>query len=207
MGFFLGGMPTANDHLQLEWGRTGDGRVTRIGASEVPADFASDARPELVTWRFYAAGSIPAAPEAANAVRFLVHSTTAPGALIALTAPVSYANEGLTRMLENERRPPLVLPNLAMYVPCAGQPRLSEGVAQPPGMIFGFRDSIWPLATGTSPFDEVTDLYGLTRFPLTDSADPPEEIAVYVVGEGIPRGIEARAEVTTSGGSQASPRR
>jgi hypothetical protein len=74
-------------------------------------------------------------------------------------------------------------------------------------MIFGFRDSIWPLATGTSPFDEVTDLYGLTRFPLTDSADPPEEIAVYVVGEGIPRGIEARAEVTTSGGSQASPRR
>lgn len=64
-------------------------------------------------------------------------------------------------------------------------------------MILGFRHSIWPVASGTSPFDLVPELYQLTRLPLTDSPEPPRDIVVYMVDRHIPGGVVAPPDETT----------
>jgi hypothetical protein len=195
-GFFLGGIPGPSDTLELEWGRAAAGSVETLDVDEISADFQSDAEPELVPWRFYPAGSLPSPPREADAVRFLLHSDVAPGSTVALTPPVTYRNRRLAEVLESGG-PPLVIPNLVMYVPCARQPRLSSGVAEVPGLILGLRHSIWPIATGTSPFDGVPELYPLTRLPLTDSAEPPQDVVVYRVDRRIPGAVEAPPDATT----------
>jgi hypothetical protein len=52
-------------------------------------------------------------------------------------------------------------------------------------VIVAFRDTTWPLGSGTSPFDQLPDLYPLVRLPLSDSPDPPGEVAVYEVDRHI----------------------
>jgi hypothetical protein len=179
VGFFVVGVPSFDEAIELEWGRAGAAGVTPLGVAPVASDLVSDARPELRYWRFHADGSLPPPPAGANAVRFSVRTGGPSGAGIGFTAPVSYTDETLTSMLEREA-PPLVLPNLLTYVPCVELPVL-RGIASVPTSIVATRDSMWPLGTGTSPFEHVTDLYPLVRLPLTDSPDPPEEVSVYVV--------------------------
>ena len=100
-----------------------------------------------------------------------------------LTAPVTYEDEPLARLLDRNA-PSLALPNLLTYVPCVKQPRVA-GVAEVPNLLVAFRDTMWPLGTGTSPFDELPELYRFVRMPLSDSQDPPGEVAVYEVDRRI----------------------
>ncbi len=183
VGFFIVGVPSFDEAIELEWGRAGGAGVTPLAVAPVASDLVSDARPELRYWRFHADGSLPPAPAGANAVRFSVRTGGPSGAGIGFTAPVTYTDETLASMLEREV-PPLVLPNLLTYVPCVELPVL-RGIASVPTSILATRDSMWPLGTGTSPFEHVTDLYPLVRLPLTDSPDPPEEVTVYVVEQRV----------------------
>jgi hypothetical protein len=180
IGFFLAGIPGAADSLELEWGRAQNGSVESLATAgvSVPAD---DARPDLGYWRFYSSANLPAAPAGASAIRFVVSSATAtgPGAALGLTAPVTYEDESLARLLVRDR-PSLALPNLLTYVPCVRQPRVG-GVAEVPKLLLAFRDTMWPLGTGTSPFDELPELYPFVRLPLSDSQNPPGDVAVYEV--------------------------
>jgi hypothetical protein len=196
-GFFLGGTPEPSDRLELEWGRTASGSVETLGTNEISTEFQSDTQPELIPWRFIAAGSLPSPPQGSNAVRLVLHSDVPPGSVVALTSPIAYRNRRLAEVLESDGLPTLVIPNLVTYVPCARQPRVSSGVAEVPGLILGLRDSIWPIASGTSPFDGVPELYRLTRLPLTDSAEPPQDVVVYRVDRQIPGAVEAPADATT----------
>jgi hypothetical protein len=68
-----------------------------------------------------------------------------------------------------------------------------RGVAEVPKAIVAFRDSMWPIGAGTSPFDEVSDLYPFVRLPLSDSAVPPDDVVVYVVDTHSPGAALARA--------------
>jgi hypothetical protein len=189
LGFFLAGSPTESDRLELEWGRQQGGKVVQIGADQVAGDAAGDARPDLAYWRFYAAGDLPSPPLGADAVRFALRATGVPGAPVALTAPVTYENESLATALQREA-PALPLPNLLTYVPCVDLPRV-DSAAQAPGSILAFRDSMWPVGTGTSPFDGLTDVYRIVRLPLSDSPDPPGEVALYEVDRHIDGGVVA----------------
>jgi hypothetical protein len=184
IGFFLTGVPSGSETVGLEWGRAGGGGVKPVSAAQVAGDLASDARPELGYWRFYGAGSLPPAPAGADAVRLSVQTRGAAGAALGLTPPVAYEDEPLDRLLERNR-PELALPNLLTYVPCIRLPHVNRGAAQVPRLIVAFRDSTWPLGSGTSPFDGVTELYPLVRLPLSDSAQPPDDVAVYAVDEHI----------------------
>jgi hypothetical protein len=189
VGFFLVGVPSFEESVELEWGRAKGARVTPLAAAPVASDLASDARPELRYWRFYAGGSLPPAPAGANAVRFSARTGGPPGAGLGFTAPVTYTDETLASMLERDV-PTLALPNLLTYFPCVELPVL-RGVASVPAQILAFRHSTWPLGTGTSPFEHVPDLYPLVRLPLTDSPEPPEEVTVYVVDQRVEGGVLA----------------
>jgi hypothetical protein len=183
-GFFLTGIPGSSDRLELEWGRAqANGPVKQVAAAAVDGVLTDDARPDIVYWRFYSAGNLPATPNEATVVRFALRADLGPGQAIGLTAPVAYENDQLARVLRRES-PTLVLPNLLTYFPCVKQPRVG-GVAEVPRLIVAFRDTMWPLGTGTSPFDQLPDLYPLVRLPLSDSREPPDEVAVYAVDRRI----------------------
>jgi hypothetical protein len=96
---------------------------------------------------------------------------------------VTYDDESLARLLVGDG-PSLALPNLLTYVPCVTQPRVG-GVADVPKLVLAFRDTMWPLGTGTSPFDELSELYPFVRLPLSDSHYPPGDVAVYEVDRRI----------------------
>ena len=126
-------------------------------------------------------------------------SDAVPGGAVAVTAPVTYATEPLARPLEGTKSTSLVLPNLLMYVPCARQPRLRDGVAEVPRHVVAVGDTLTPaLGTGVGPFDGVLDLYTLDRIPLTDSKDPSGGVAVYTVGRRIPGSAQAAPEASTT---------
>jgi hypothetical protein len=184
IGFFLTGVAAPAESTWLEWGRRDGARVRAIRSDQVATNLASDARPELAYWRFYAAGDLSGPPDGASAVRLSSRTAGFPGPGIAVTAPVSYTDDSLSSMLDTNS-PALVLPNLLTYLPCTELPPVRSGVAQVPGVIVAFRDTTWPLGSGTSPFDQLPDLYPLVRLPLSDSPDPPGEIAVYEVDRHI----------------------
>jgi hypothetical protein len=54
-----------------------------------------------------------------------------------------------------------------------------------PSLIVAFRDSMWPLSTDHSPFAGLANLYPFVRLPLSDSRDPPGEVAIYEVDRHI----------------------
>jgi arabinosyltransferase C len=194
-GLFVTGVPGSADALALEWGRARPGGLERLAGASVEGVRGDDARPDLLYWRFLSAGSLPSPPPEANAVRFLAGGV-GPGSEIGLTAPVTYEDESLAGLLERNV-PSLALPNLLAYVPCVQQPRVA-GVAEVPRLIVAFRDTMWPLGTGTSPFDGVSELHPLVRLPLSDSDDPPGEVVVYEVDARIDGGVVAPA-VRSSG--------
>jgi cell wall arabinan synthesis protein len=176
-GFFLTGIASPSEEVELEWRRAGG----VAGAGQVAGDLGSDARPELGYWRFYTGSVLPSAPPGTGAVRFAVRASgTGGGPAVGLTPPVTYEDEPLARLIR-DNEPALALPNLLPYVPCARLPEVSRGVAQVPKLIVAFRDTTWPFGAGTSPIDELPDLYRLIRLPLSDSSDPPDDVVVYVV--------------------------
>jgi hypothetical protein len=114
-----------------------------------------------------------------------------PGGVVALTAPVSYENVALAELVEAEGIRTLVLPNLVTYVPCAEQPEIAAGVAEPARLVVAFDQTLWPVTAGTSPFDALPRLYPLTRLPTTDSPEPPQDLAVYLVDRRVEGAVEA----------------
>jgi hypothetical protein len=195
VGIFFAGTPGPSDRLQLEWGSSESG-ISGLGAGDVPLDHGPDSRYDVSPWRFLPAGSLPPRPPGANALRLLLSSDPVPGGTVALTAPVTYRNALLADVLETEASPALVLPNLVTYFPCAQQPEVRGGVAEPPRVVVGFTQTIWPVTAGTSPFDALPRLYPLTRFPLTDSPDAASDVAVYLAAPRIAGGIRVPAEET-----------
>jgi hypothetical protein len=189
VGFFLTGTPGSSDRLELEWGHRVGASVTPVAVGTVPGNFGDDAQPENVAWRFYAAGDLPDHPAGADAVRFALRTDIAPGTVIGLTPPVTYRDHSVASTLARQE-PVLALPNLRMYVPCIKQPRVA-GAADAPRLVIAFRNSLWPLGTGTSPFDGLPNLYRLIRLPLSDSTDPPGEVALYEVDRHIDGGVVA----------------
>jgi hypothetical protein len=193
-GVFVGGTPAPSDRLVLEWGRVEGQAIAPVGGGDVAVDHGPDGRFDLVPWRFVPAGSLPARPPGADALRLVLRSDPVPGGVVALTAPVSYENVVLAKLLEAEGTRTLALPNLVTYFPCAEQPQVAAGVAEPPLFVVGFDQTVWPVTAGTSPFDAVPRLYALTRLPLTDSPDPPRDVSVYLAEPRIPGAVAAPAE-------------
>ncbi len=178
-GVFVAGSPELTDALALEWGQRSRGRIETLGTGELTAEVRSD----IETWRFFSAPELPSPKDGASAVRVVLRSNV-PGSALAVTAPVTYASERLVRRLDGTGSLPLVLPNMLMYVPCARQPRLSDGVVEPPREIVAFLGS-WPVRLSTSPFSGLPDLYRIRRFPLADAKGTPSGAVLYDVDRQI----------------------
>ncbi len=190
LGVFVAGAPELTDALALEWGQRSRGRIEPLGTAEVKATVRSD----IETWRFFSAPELPSPVQGASAVRVVLRSDV-PGSAVAVTAPVTYASEHLAGRLEGPRSLSLVLPNMLMYIPCARQPHLDNGVVDAPREIIVFRSS-WPVGLSTSPFSGVFDLYPSARFLLTDAKGTLQG-AVLNVDRRIPGALAASPGETT----------
>jgi len=187
-GLFVAGTPAPSDRLELEWGRVRGGRIVSLETGEVSTDFASEAA-AILSWRFVAAGELPAQSSGANVVRVVLRRGAGTNVAVAVTAPVTYASEPLTLRL-NRSDSTLVLPNLVTYFPCARLPQLSGGIVEVPRQVLVPRNSPSPLRySDTSPFLGLLDLYALERLPLTDSMNPPPDFVAFNVDEAIPGAV------------------
>ena len=95
----------------------------------------------------------------------------------------------LARLLEREMTTALASPEVLPYFPCARQPRLQGGVAEPPDLILTTRYYQDPLLYGTSPFNGVHDLYSVERLRVFGSYSP-KALRLYAVEKTIPGAVE-----------------
>jgi hypothetical protein len=195
MGLFVSGSPGESD-LELVWGRSTDGRTDELGTGPVTPGFAVDEGTEVLPWRLVAAREIPEPPAGADRVRVRARSEVAPGAAIAVTAPVTYSEEPLGPRLDGRSSRTLLLPNVATYFPCARLPLLSRGVVEVPSHIVATRDGSWVLRDrGTSTFIGVLNVYRLERLPIVDSRDRPGDVLeILAVDQRIPGAAQAPPE-------------
>ena len=194
-GVFAAGSSELTGKLALEWGQRRRGRIEGLGTSGLEAGVISVVQ-DFGTWRFLSAPELPPPEEGASAVRLVLRSSVPPGSVLAVTAPVTYASERLVRRLDAPRSLSLVLPNMLMYVPCARQPRLSEGIVEVPNEIVAFLYSL-PVGLPTSPFSGLFDVYRLQRLPLADASGAPRGAVLYDVDRRIPGAQTARPDSTT----------
>jgi hypothetical protein len=191
VGFFVTG-ESSGDTLRIEWGRSGGNGIRSVGVDGVGDASLGDPSPALVAWRFLNAGSLPSRPPTADAFRVALEAPVAPGGALGLTAPVRYEDEPLAGRLRRSA-PVLALPNLLTYVACVRQPAL-RGAAEIPRLLVGQQGTIWPVGSGSSPFDALPDVYNLVRLPLSDSRHPPADVVVYAVDERVDGAAVARAD-------------
>jgi hypothetical protein len=185
IGLFVAGLPGTSDTLALEWGRLHRGRVESLGTTEIPLVSRAETESTLV-WRFVSSGELPRVSRT-NAVRVTLRSDAPPGSAIAVTAPVVYKSEPLTRRIDGNRSRSLVIPNVRMYFPCVQLPRLSGGIVEVPWNTVSTSDSFSPVEyPGSSPFSGLLDLYRLERLPVADSENPPADLVVFGVDRRIP---------------------
>jgi len=197
-GVFVAGSNELTEGLALEWGQRRRGRIERLGTDELrpEADVIAEVRPDFVTWRLLSTQELPSPEQGASAVRFVLRGSVAPGSALAVTAPVAYANERLARRMAGTSALSLVLPNMLMYVPCARQPRLDDGVVEAPRQIVGFLYA-WPVGLPTSPFSGLPDLYRIQRLPLANAFGTPNGSVLYDVDRRIPGALTAPPDKTT----------
>jgi len=196
VGLFVSGRPTSSDSLELEWGRLRDRRVQRLERGEIRSELAFEAGARLPWW-FVADSELPSAPSGANVVRATLETGVAPGAAVAVTAPVTYTNEPLRRRLDRSASLSLVFTDLLLYFPCVQLPRLRDGIVEVPDHLVVTRNWPSPIADSfTSPFAGTLDLYRLERLPLADSPKPPSTIRVFRVDRRIPGALLAAAEAS-----------
>jgi len=197
-GIFVSGSHELVEGLALEWGQQRRERIESLGTDGLrpEADVVAEVRPDVVTWRFLSAPELPPREQGASAVRFALRSGIAPGSALAVTAPVTYTSEHLSLRLAEASALPLVLPNMLMYVPCARQPRLDDGVVEAPSEIVAFLYA-WPVGLGASPFSGLFDLYRLQRLPLADGTGLPRGSVLYDVDRRIPGATQATPDKRT----------
>jgi hypothetical protein len=195
-GLFVAGVPGPADRLRLEWASLPDRRVVPLGTDD--AGVEADPLAGNTAWRFYAAGDLPTPPPEARVVRVTLTSDAAPGAALAVTAPVTYDTERLSQRVNRESSS-LVLPNLYTYLPCTTLPELRAGIVEAPEYVLVSLNPLSPVRYPvSSPFAGLVDVYELERLSVADSENPPDELVVFERRE-IPGAKVAPPTVTTVG--------
>ena len=179
LGVFVAGSRVTDGELALQWGREQGGQVDVLRTDAVGA---IEPRVETSPWTFVAASELPPPHPLADVVRVALPLSAASGASVAVTAPVTYRTETLSRLISDPDARTLVHPALLLYFPCARQPRLADGMVEVPRYFVWFDHPYQPHPfEETSPFLGVRDLYPVQRLPLTDGANPPAGVVVYEV--------------------------
>ena len=187
IGLFFAGSLGPSDSLELAWGRFRRDRIDRLAADQVSVKFTPE-QSGSASWRFLAAGELPPRAPGATVVRTTLRGGTAPGATVAVTAPVTYTNGELVKRLDRGGSVTLVNPGLLAYFPCAKQPQLSRGAVEVPRQIVRpTNDPTWSVTYRvTNPFAGLLDLYRVEQLPLTDSRNPLANVAVFEIEQLIP---------------------
>jgi hypothetical protein len=197
--------------LSLQFAHLEGGRARILATRPLTADASVEVLPSLVTWRFFTPPEGRKAPRNTDVVRVVHEGNGEIGNAIAVTTPVTYSTQRLTRVFEREGSHVLTVPFILPYFPCAREPRLGGGILEVPRAFVGFSTSLEPsLGRSTGTFDGVRDLYSLVRVPLVDPKLPrlhpwteastlPTDLALYVVDQRIPGARLAPITIVRSG--------
>jgi hypothetical protein len=196
IGLFVAGAPGAADSLWLEWGRFDAGRAEVVAADRVPVASPSAIAPTS-PWRFVAIA--PKRRELrATAVRITLRSDVAPGAAIAVTGPVTFANEPFASRLDIVDSRVLVSPFVLPYFPCAQQPKLRDGVAEVPRYLVVPNQVAWPFGDPSSPFFGLSDVHQTERLTFAGSPNATRDLAIFEIHSQLPGGKLAPPASATS---------
>jgi cell wall arabinan synthesis protein len=197
LGLFVAGSSVTGGEVALQWGRDQGGQIDVLRTDAVGA---IEPRVETSPWTFVAASELPPPHPLAEVVRVALPASAAPSAPVAVTAPVTYRTETLSRLISDPDARTLVHPALLLYVPCARQPKLADGVVEVPRYFVWFDHPYQPHPfEPTSPFLGVHDLYPVQRLPLTDGTNPPAGVVVYEVDPRLPDAERLAADVDVDG--------
>jgi hypothetical protein len=142
-------------------------------------------RSETIAWTFLPEGRLPQRPPDADVVQLILRSDAHPPRAVATTGAVSYRTTSLEAMIASGSAPPLVWPNLILYMPCTRLPLLARGIVEVPSVLVS-QGGLWPIELETSPFHGALDLYVLRDLSAGDSNVEPEAMHVYWVDHNIP---------------------
>jgi hypothetical protein len=222
VGFFVSTGLAGGEAVEVRWGNVKAGEVlavktTRVEAGSIPSsrpaaetgviqanEFGGEpvAVPAIVAerlttipWTFIPEGRLPSRPSSADLIQLRLRSEADPPRALALTGAVSYRTTNLRELVSGADALPLVWPNLALYIPCRRQPRLSHGIVEVPTVLVA-RSGLWPIEFTTSPFHSVLDLYRLRDLSVGDSAVEPESMQVFWVDRKVPGTVLAPVERT-----------
>jgi arabinosyltransferase C len=193
MAIFVNGELGPSDRLFFESGRRERGRVHNLGSTQFRIRRVAEGGASI-PWRLV---PVEVRAEQATVVRVTLVNTGAPSGAVAVSAPVTYRTEPLSRRLRAAAT--LALPNVATFVPCADQPALHHGVVDVPTTIVTARDADAPVRyPGTTPFAGLLDLYAVAPLPLTLQEGRPDGIVAFEVDARIPGVIAASPDQQTT---------
>ena len=200
LGLFVTGT-VGSAALRVVWGSSTNGKVDESRTGELrilglpgATNDAKLANLGTDDWRLFAEPALAARPRWANVVRVELGRGSAPAPALAVTAPVTYSARLLTSLVDHSGTSTLVGPGLALYMPCARAPRLTQGIADVPRYIISdlvLKPSPTPLNFTASPFLGVLDLYPVRYLPVANRRDPIEDFVVFRVDRHVPGGIVA----------------
>jgi hypothetical protein len=205
IGVFAAGPGGAKSTLALEFARVRGGRARVVDSEPLPvgvtetADGASSE--DVTTWRFLSPDSN--SPRA-NAVRVVLRGQGTLGNAVAVTTPVTYQTDLLTRALDQAGTPVLTNPYVQMFFPCLRQPRLRGGTVAVPAALVAPSASLDPLTGRVGGiFNGLLDLYPLVRLPLVDPQRRPFQSAIG--SHGLPGGLALYEVDTRIPGAEIAP--
>jgi hypothetical protein len=195
-GLFVSNQTTTP--LALEWSRVRGGAIEPLGRAPIAPVFVPLDSEAYLPWLFLPASELPQLPANADVVRIVVDGpTAAPGAVVGVSAPVTYDATRLSDRLDSATST-LIHPTTFTYFPCARQPAVGNGVVEAPSQVIvtDANPLTNPVLPGgrIGPYVGILDLYRLDRLALTDSANPPPDTVAYGVDTRIPGGLEARPD-------------
>ena len=156
LGLFVAGSGVGGGPIELQWGRRNGAEVDVLRS-----DVVGDVQPRIPTspWTFLAASELPAPhPLGGSRSEITRHPATVSPRFRSLPTPP--ASRFRSSRVVGAQDSTLVHPNLLLYLPCARQPLLANGVVEVPRYFVWFDDAFQPHPyEDTSPFLGIEDLY------------------------------------------------
>jgi hypothetical protein len=177
IGIFVGGRRSADDEIEVAWGRRTERGVQPFGGGVV-AWPAPRGRNRGSDWSFLSEEAFPERPPGADSVLIASRRSGGRPSRVTTSAPVTFRRAQLSALLTDKRVQPAVDPFYFEAMPCARLPTLAYGLADPPQL---FVEWIWGpnLFARSSPFGGAADTFLTFSVPVERQGRSEDAIVVH----------------------------